>query len=196
VLGIADVVLLDYIDGELDQAPAEKISAEIASHLRRVRPQVVLTFGPEGAYGHPDHIAISQFTAVGIVQAADASFIIPDGLPAHAVSKLYYMAYNAYHFGLYEAIFGDLIMHVDGAERRSVPWAEWAITTRIATIDHWRTVREAVACHRTQLPGYDALLSLPDERLRALWDQESFYRVFSTVNGGRKPETDLFDGLR
>ena len=39
----------------------------IASHLRRVRPHVVITFGPEGAYGHPDHIAISQLTTAAIV---------------------------------------------------------------------------------------------------------------------------------
>ena len=37
-------------------------------HLRRVRPDVVVTFGPDGAYGHPDHIAISQFTTAAIVR--------------------------------------------------------------------------------------------------------------------------------
>ena len=42
------------------------------AHLRRLRPDVVITFGPDGAYGHPDHIAISQFTTAAIVAAADA----------------------------------------------------------------------------------------------------------------------------
>ena len=69
VLGVSSVTLLDYVDGDLDQTPVGKITAEIAVHLRRVRPQVVTTFGPEGAYGHPDHIAISQFAASAIVRA-------------------------------------------------------------------------------------------------------------------------------
>ena len=37
--------------------------------IRRIRPQVVFTFPPDGAYGHPDHIAISQFTAAALVCA-------------------------------------------------------------------------------------------------------------------------------
>ena len=51
-----------------------KRSARIVAHLRRVRPDVVVTFGPDGAYGHPDHIAISQFTTAALVAAADPSF--------------------------------------------------------------------------------------------------------------------------
>ncbi len=62
VLGIRRVEFLDYIDGDLDQAhPAEAI-AKIVGHVRRVQPDVVVTFGPDGAYGHPDHIAICQLT--------------------------------------------------------------------------------------------------------------------------------------
>jgi LmbE family N-acetylglucosaminyl deacetylase len=195
VLGISSVSLLDYIDGDLDQAPTGKILAEIVTHVRRIRPQVVITFGPEGAYGHPDHIAISQFTGAALVLSADSAYD-PTGLRAHTVSKLYHLAPTAYLYKLYEPIFGDLIMQVDGAERRPVPYPEWMVTTRVVTKDYWRTVREAVACHRTQLPGYDTLLSLPDERLSALWDHNGLDRVFSTVNGGRKLETDLFEGLR
>jgi LmbE family N-acetylglucosaminyl deacetylase len=195
VLGISSVTLMDYIDGELDQAPADKIVGEIVMHIRRIRPQVVITFGPDGGYGHPDHIAISQFTSAALVLSA-ASECDPTSFPAHTVSKLYHTAFTARQFKLHEQIFGDLIMHVDGAERRAVPYPDWMITTRVMTEDYWQTAREAVACHRTQLPGYDALLSLPDERLRALWDHNGFSRAFSTVNGGRKLETDLFEGLR
>src|SRR5262249_22162753 len=61
VLGVREVSLLDYRDGYLDRAnPAEVVGA-IAAHVRHVRPDVVITFGPDGAYGHPDHVAISQF---------------------------------------------------------------------------------------------------------------------------------------
>jgi LmbE family N-acetylglucosaminyl deacetylase len=60
VLGIRDVQFLNYLDGDLDQADPVEAIGRIASHIRRIQPQVVITFGPEGSYGHPDHIAISH----------------------------------------------------------------------------------------------------------------------------------------
>src|SRR5204863_3445627 len=62
VLGIAEVSLLDYRDQLLDRADPREAVPAIAAQLRRIRPDVVITFGPDGAYGHPDHIAICQFT--------------------------------------------------------------------------------------------------------------------------------------
>src|SRR5262245_4684681 len=53
VLGIREVQFLDYRDGDLDQVNVAEAVARIAGHLRRVRPHIVITFGPEGAYGHP-----------------------------------------------------------------------------------------------------------------------------------------------
>ena len=58
VLGIRHVDFLDYVDGDLDAANPTEAVAKIAGHLRRVKPQVVVTFGQYGGYGHPDHIAI------------------------------------------------------------------------------------------------------------------------------------------
>ena len=78
-LGVRDVSFLDYPDGALDQVDTAEAIAKIAGHLRRVKPQVVITFGPDGAYGHPDHIAISQLTTAAIVCAADPSFGRPAG---------------------------------------------------------------------------------------------------------------------
>ena len=40
------------------------------------------------------------------------------------------------------------------------------------------------------------LKDLQPELHQALWGAQSFYRVLSTVNGGRRQETDLFEGLR
>ena len=60
ILGIREVTILGYADGAVDQTNTSKAIREIAWHIRRIRPGVVVTFGPDGAYGHPDHIAISQ----------------------------------------------------------------------------------------------------------------------------------------
>ncbi|MGE5175476.1 MAG: PIG-L deacetylase family protein [Hyphomicrobiales bacterium] len=195
ILGVREVTLLDYVDGELDRADPVEAAGAIAAVLRRVRPHVVLTFAPDGGYGHPDHIAISQFTAAAVVRAAapdgDAS-----GLPPHAVSKLYYMAWTQRKWAPYEAAFKVLRSKVDGVERQAVAWPEWQITTEIDTEAVWETVWAAVQCHRTQLPGYKNLASISAEHHRNLWGSQEFYRVFSIVNGGRQRERDLFEGLR
>ncbi len=196
ILGIQTVDFLDYMDGDLDQADPAELMARIVEHIRRVRPHVVVTFGPDGAYGHPDHIAISQSTTAALVCAADPTYAAGNGSMPHRVSKLYYMAAPARLLSLYEDVFGELVMTIDGAERRSVGWNDWAITTWLDVASHWRTVWQAVLCHQTQIPSNGALSHLPDDLLITLWGQQWYYRAFSLVNGGRRPEHDLFEGLR
>ncbi|HEY0070959.1 MAG TPA: PIG-L family deacetylase [Chloroflexia bacterium] len=207
-LGLREVAFLGYEDGYLDQAHPATVTAQIAAHIRRVQPQVVVTFDPSGAYGHPDHIAICQFSIAAIVAAADPSFAPPpearsrpelqswDRLPAHRVSKFYYFVGTRESMAAYQSIFGDIVMPVDGVERRAVAWEEWAITTRIDIAAHWQTVKQAIEAHRSQLPGYEELLKLPGEEHQRLWSEARLYRAFSLVNGGREVESDLFEGLR
>lgn len=186
VLGISDVALLDYEDGKLDAAEPRRVIADIAGHLRRVRPDVVVTFGPDGAYGHPDHIAVSQFTTAAVVEAAASGF---------AVSKFYYLAWPASTWAAYETALKKLTSTVDGVERQATAWPEWAITTLVDTRAVAATVWKAVACHESQVGAYERLRALPAEHHEALWGSQSFYRVFSLVNGGRARETDLFEGI-
>lgn len=195
VLGVREVHFLDYIDGELDQADPIEAVAKIVRHIRRQRPHVVVTFDPQGAYGHPDHIAISQFTAAAIVCAADPSCNHSDGA-AHRVDKFYYFVGTREFFEAIQSAFGEQVMHIDGVERRPYAWEPWMITTRLDTMQYWPIVWQAVTCHRTQLPGYERLKDLPEQHHRALWGTQNLYRVFSTVNGGRAIEEDVFEGLR
>lgn len=195
VLGVREVQFLDYVDGDLDQADPGEAVRKIVAHLRRVRPHIVITFGPDGAYGHPDHIAISQFCVAAVTAAADTAFS-PDGLPPHRVAKLYFMAWPPEKWEAYQAAFKRLVSRVDGVDRQAVPWPDWAITTRIDTAADWPTVWQAIRCHRTQMAIYGELEKLPDEVHHKLWGSQEFYRVFSLVNGGRTAETDLFEGLR
>ena len=190
-LGIKEVNLLDYIDGELDQADPGRIIGQIAAHLQRVRPQVVLTFGPDGIYGHADHIAISQFTTAAVVAAAGCE---TDRAP-HLVDKLYYLAITPGKSEAYESAMGELVMQIDGQERRGPVWKEWMITTVIHTSAYWEQVLQAVGCHATQITGYEPLKHLPEAYHQAVWGIQHYYRAFSRVNGGRAIETDLFAGL-
>ena len=198
VLGVREVSMLDYRDQHLDRANAREAVARIAGHLRRVHPDVVVTFGPEGAYGHPDHIAISQFTTAAIVAAADHAFAfdgVDAAVPPHSVSKLYYIAWPESTWAAYQAAFRKLVSTVDGVDRHAAAWPEWAITTVIDTRDFWSTVWRAISCHESQVTAYERLKKLPPEHHEALWGWQSFYRAFSTVNGGRARETDLFEGI-
>ncbi|HLI08308.1 MAG TPA: PIG-L family deacetylase [Ktedonobacteraceae bacterium] len=196
VLGIHNVQFLGYLDGELDQAHPAEIIAKIVGHLRRVKPDVVVTFGPFGGYGHPDHIAISQFTTAAIVEAANPASLYYRDLPPHSVSKLYYMAEAEEVFAVYQSVFGDLVMSIDGVKRGMVTWPAWSASASINTWDHWRTVARAISCHRTQVPAYHVLENLSSQQRKMLWGTQTYYRVFSLVNGGRQAETDLFAGLR
>lgn len=198
-LGVHELVLLDYQDGQLDRAEPRGVIRQIAGHLRRLRPQVAVTFSPDGAYGHPDHIAISQFATAACLAAADGTCDLGSsnaGYAPHALSKLYYITWPEGAWAVYQRVFKKLVVHVDGVERQASPWQEWAITTIVDTKDYWPTVWKAVQAHDSQVATYGQLQTLPPELHEELWGQQYFYRAFSTVNGGRRRETDLFEGLR
>ena len=195
-LGITDVSLLDYRDQHLDRADPREAIGRIVYHMRRIRPDVVITFGPDGAYGHPDHIAISQFTTAAAMASGDASFASEGGGAPHAVSKLYYIAWPESTWSAYRAAVRALTVNVDGTVRQATAWPDWSITTEIDATSVWETVWRAVSCHQSQLAAYERLKDLAPEHHEALWGRQSFYRAFSIVNGGRARETDLFEGIR
>jgi LmbE family N-acetylglucosaminyl deacetylase len=196
VLGLREIIFLDYQDGELDRADPAGAIAKIVNQVRRVQPDVVVTFDPNGMYGHPDHIAISQLTTTAVVAAADPGYPGLTRHSPHRVAKLYYRAFGQAEQIAYEATFGRLVMPVDSVERRFTTWPEWAITTRVDTSAYWQQVLQAVECHRSQLPDSQKLKALPVEFQSWLWGRQSYYRAMSLVNGGREVEDDLFAGLR
>jgi LmbE family N-acetylglucosaminyl deacetylase len=112
------------------------------------------------------------------------------------VSKLYYIAWSIATWAAYQTALKKLTIMVDGVERQVNPTPEWEVTTRIDTSAVWPAVWRAVQCHRTQMSIFKNLSGLPPEHHRALWGVQEFYRAFSLVNGGRRRESDLFDGLR
>jgi len=196
-LGVAGVEFLDCPDGGVAEADPGLILARIVRCLRRLRPHVVLTFGPDGAYGHPDHVAVSQLTTSAVVCAADPGYVDDDARERdpHRVSKLYYLAWPAKTWDIYQDTFKTLACRVDGEERTATPWPDWAITTRIGAEPWWPWVWRAVRCHKTQMAVYGALADLSEDRHEALWGNQTFYRAMSVVNGGRGVESDLFEGV-
>ena len=100
-LGLKDVFFLNYRDSgmpgspdnthpdALAAAPIEEVATRIAYYMRKLKPQVVLTFDPIGGYRHPDHIAIHKATVRAFDLAGDAGCQIDD-LPPYQPQKLYY----------------------------------------------------------------------------------------------------------
>jgi len=196
-LGVSGLYFLDYIDGDVDKADHAEAIGKIVMHIRRIQPQVVVTFPPDGNYGHPDHIAIGQFTQAAVVCAADASYRDSENLPAHRVSKLYYMVDGESFINLVAPFMGDMTFPVDDQIRGEIAWKGWMITTRIKMSEHCHAAWKAIQCHQSQLSTLGALAEMHEDAATAvLAMQGTFYRAFSLVNSGREVESDLFAGIR
>lgn len=84
ILGVTEHHWLGYRDGECAAAPAAEPVARLIELIREVQPDTVLTFGPDGNTGHPDHRAVGRWTAAAFDRAAPAGArllrsAVPDG---------------------------------------------------------------------------------------------------------------------
>ena len=101
VLSLAGVHFLEYRDSgmpgspdnqhpqALVNAPQEEVARRVATWIRQLQPQVVITFDPAGGYRHPDHIAIHQATVLAFQMAGDQSVSL-DNLPPYQPERLYF----------------------------------------------------------------------------------------------------------
>jgi LmbE family N-acetylglucosaminyl deacetylase len=92
-LGIQHAVCLDYGDGTLKDVEPEILTRDVTRIMRQFKPDAVITFGPDGGYGHPDHIAIGAATTAACVLAGDAAAFpeqIHAGLAPHTSVALYH----------------------------------------------------------------------------------------------------------
>lgn len=95
-LGAQHAVCLDYGDGTLKKLDIQVLVAEVVKIIRQFRPEVVITFGPDGAYGHPDHIVIGEATTTACSLAGDSRQFptqIEDGLQAFAPTTLFHSVF-------------------------------------------------------------------------------------------------------
>jgi len=99
-LGITSVHFLNYRDSGMSGSPANQhpqalvnapiadVSQSIAEQIRKLRPQVVITFDPIGGYKHPDHIAIHNATLAAFELAGDDHHY--SEYPPYRPDKLYF----------------------------------------------------------------------------------------------------------
>lgn len=70
-LAISAVELWDYPDGGVARVDAQEITQRIWEQITRLRPKAVVGWGPDGAYGHPDHIAVGASTDIAVTSMSE-----------------------------------------------------------------------------------------------------------------------------
>ncbi len=182
VLGIESLGFLGWEDGRLAEMDILAITETFATIIRRVKPDVVMTFHGAGISRHPDHRIVTMaltdaFIGSGLVGYFGEGKV--EMLPPHTPSKLYHMT-------------------VDDARLREVDWPREVyasthdeITTIIDTTAFADTKWAAIEAHASQQAGppfrelYDA----------GIFNQEFFVRVLPSFEDGDGREDDLLAGL-
>lgn len=70
ILGVTEHHWLGYADGGCTEVPAVDAVERLCELIEQTAPDTVLTFGPDGITGHPDHQAVAAWTAAAFDQAA------------------------------------------------------------------------------------------------------------------------------
>jgi N-acetyl-1-D-myo-inositol-2-amino-2-deoxy-alpha-D-glucopyranoside deacetylase len=197
-LGLEAPFFLGFQDGEVDQVPVEAGGRAVARLIRAVQPKVIITHGPEGGYGHPDHIAVSGLVTRGFALAGDPASEVEG--PPFAPAKLYYTAMPRSFMEQVPA-FRDRRADIRGQQLGFVGVADEAITTIIPIAEFMDLKLEALSCHRTQFeidpetgrPKFFAT-SVPEPQRSQMFGYERFVLAQSEAprNG---LEDDLFAGL-
>lgn len=65
-LDVSEVHHLGYVDGTCADADPRIAARAVAEIMAAVRPDTVVTFGPDGMTGHPDHRAVSGWTTAAL----------------------------------------------------------------------------------------------------------------------------------
>ena len=171
-LGVAGAECLGYPDGELDSLAAGQAVDDLAARIRRWGPSALITFGPEGLYWHPDHIAVHRLTTAALDALGRAGTATvprwlyaatwPDDLAARLVTRLEAEGLGADLWGLDPAAFG-------------VP--RGSITTVLDVRSFLAPKLLALGRHASQLPRGHALAGMPQRLARELLGHEYFVRL-------------------
>jgi LmbE family N-acetylglucosaminyl deacetylase len=176
-------------------ADLEEASRRLVLNIRKLKPQVLVTYNAFGGYGHPDHIMCNRVTHSAFELAADPEFAWDDGEEPWQPQKLYHIAHSRQTNERVSAMLAERGLE-DLMPRRRNPATmveDSEITTRIDTEAFAELKRDALKCHRSQTAG--RWERMPDDILRARYAEETFVRAISLVDAPAH-ETDLFAGLR
>ncbi len=63
ILGVKKIYFLGFQDGTLNNNLYHKLASKIETHLKKIKPEILITFEPRGISGHIDHIVVSLVTS-------------------------------------------------------------------------------------------------------------------------------------
>jgi LmbE family N-acetylglucosaminyl deacetylase len=168
IMGIRNIYLLGYVDGELDKADMNEVVNKITDIMRRVEPEIVITFGPDGISGHSDHITIGK--------AATKAF---EKLSAEGKGprKLYYVT-----------IAASALPDADEYGVATRPDEEVAICTDIS--EYFDSKIKALSANRSQQDAHDLIEMFKERKESGVTQKEYLYLAMPRSN---RKEKDLFE---
>jgi LmbE family N-acetylglucosaminyl deacetylase len=166
--------------------------------LRKYQPEVVLIYDPFGGYGHPDHINVHRVGIAAFFGSRDLGwFPLEDEEEYWAPSKLYWTAWGRERTARFMKYWDEPADPEDEEylwrSQRGYPDEEISAVVDVGEFVDLKF--QALQAHRTQIPADWPLLKVPLEDRREVFGNESFLRIFSSIESPL-PESDLFAGLR
>ena len=189
------------------QVDRHKAAGEVVWLMREIRPDVVVTFEPNGGYGHPDHIAIHHITVAAVAAAAQPGEYadqVAAGLKPHRASKFYYTALPKRFFRSIAAqlVAAGIDISTMGGPRdgKIEDWGfpDELVSTEIDVSMVLDKKSDSFWCHRTQLNPegpFAKVLAIGGDAWRGPMSTEYYQRVQPPVAAGDPVETDLFAGV-
>lgn len=167
-LALTGVELWDYPDGGVKDVDQQEITQRIWEHITQLRPRAVVGWGPDGGYGHPDHIAIGSCTDAAVSAMAEGE------RPA-----LYHIAIDAQTVEFYREA-----MRLGGAES-TLPLAVNDQVDFVIELDADEVMMKhrAIECHRSQLEQWR--IALPDypHLMQKGYGHEPYVAIKSLITG-------------
>lgn len=212
-IGIHNLYFLDYRDSGmigtpensdprcLWQANLMEVTEKLVRLVRRYKPHVMLTFDPNGGYGHPDHIKIHQAAMIAYFVAGDVRIfpeqITKEDLPPWTPLKLYWGAFPRSRWQKYaemaEKAGVDLSEPMKEFLKRGMP--DEVITTRVDVSDFVDLKLNALYCHASQMNPESIFAKIPPEIRKEGLKVETLIRAESRVAPLQEIEDDLFIGV-
>ena len=178
VLGIQHGEVLNYPDGKLDRVDLYQAVGDLVLRIRQLRPQVLITFGPDGGLtGHLDHAMAGNFATMAFEWAGRPDRYprqLDQGFTPHRTQKLYYHT-------------ADFIL----PDRQ--PISQPTVTTRIWIGNaRFEVKAQAFQQHKTQTPLFEKVRKNLGETLGGV---EMFHLAATSSSRLAKTETDLFEDV-
>jgi N-acetyl-1-D-myo-inositol-2-amino-2-deoxy-alpha-D-glucopyranoside deacetylase len=175
--------------GAFWSADVDEAAAHLVEVIREVRPQVLVTYDPDGGYGHPDHIQAHRVAMRAAELAAEAG---------HEIAKIYW---NRVPRSVAEEGFARLpqvlpdLPFTRAAGIEGVPGVvdDERITTAIDGTAYAAAKAAAMRAHATQIEVAESYFALSNELAQPIFATE-YYELVRGEPGDTR-ETDLFEGL-